>query len=275
MFAVPSKGWGGMGWALRVPAARASQVCRSIRARQGKAWTGCSSEEEVQPASTILYSLCQSLFPRRSDCINLAAYTRRVALAPVPPQKVYENRVYDLLQSARLGKRQAQHLPIQVLGANCCVPGLLRVSERARGCGCVRVWVCEAAIGASAAGVWRHVLPAHCQSARILAPSVAVWRLPLTLVLLHPMPTWSPAVPLSRRAVPLHGRGCRPAPVRRGLAHSHAVRHAHQQRVQPLTRCVHGGWAGGREGCLREGCQENRSNRGHKGCSAFCGSCCV
>eukprot|EP00198_Chlamydomonas_reinhardtii_P010106 XP_001699443.1 predicted protein [Chlamydomonas reinhardtii] len=40
--------------------------------------------------------------------------------------RVYENRVYDLLQSARLGKRQAQHLPIQVLGANCCVPGLLR-----------------------------------------------------------------------------------------------------------------------------------------------------
>ncbi|KAG2436693.1 hypothetical protein HXX76_006221 [Chlamydomonas incerta] len=40
--------------------------------------------------------------------------------------EVYENRVYDLLQSARLGKRQAQHLPIQVLGANCCVPGLLR-----------------------------------------------------------------------------------------------------------------------------------------------------
>ncbi|PNH04294.1 Kinesin-like protein tea2 [Tetrabaena socialis] len=40
--------------------------------------------------------------------------------------EVYENRVYDLLSSARLGKRQERHLPIQVLGASCCMPGLLR-----------------------------------------------------------------------------------------------------------------------------------------------------
>ncbi|KAG2497666.1 hypothetical protein HYH03_004405 [Edaphochlamys debaryana] len=40
--------------------------------------------------------------------------------------EILDNRVFDLLASARQGRRQAQALPIQVLGASCCVPGLLR-----------------------------------------------------------------------------------------------------------------------------------------------------
>ncbi len=74
--------------------------------------------------------------PDRYNAPNRAAAVRScpacvtapmLAMPPLLVRQVYENRVYDLLQSARAGRRQAQALPIQVVGATCCIPGLLRV----------------------------------------------------------------------------------------------------------------------------------------------------
>lgn len=86
----------------------------------------------LRPPSRIWPERCNA--PYRTAAVRSRPCSPTVpmrAMLPLPllVRQVYENRVYDLLQSARAGRRQAQALPIQVVGATCCIPGLLRVRD--------------------------------------------------------------------------------------------------------------------------------------------------
>ncbi|KXZ44676.1 hypothetical protein GPECTOR_64g96 [Gonium pectorale] len=72
----------------------------------------------------------KGVIPRAIDRIYQVLAERKLGhQVQLSYYEVYENKVYDLLQSARQGKRQEKPLTIQQNAGACCIPGLLKVNS--------------------------------------------------------------------------------------------------------------------------------------------------